>query len=114
MSSLKVIGSAPLRSSRGIALIGACALGAILFTGAGGGLVYFNTQRLIETRQWLEHTHQVLTSLQSESQRLDRISNSMQLYGLTHEARDLRSAVTAAGAMQVGTITLKNLVVDNP
>jgi len=91
-----------------------CALGAIGFTCAGGYVVYTNTQRLVESRNWLDHSHNVLTSLQMESQRLDRIAYGMRLYEATGDAAELRGVQTAAESMRAGVLTLENLVRDNP
>src|SRR5882757_8506669 len=90
--------------SLGMKLLTASALAAILFTGAGGLLVFSNTQHLIETRKWLEHSHSILTNLQAEAQRVDRVAYGMELYRATGEATALRSAVGAGAALQTGAI----------
>ena len=70
----------PLKGkSSGIRLLIACAFCAVAITGTGGVLVYSNTQHLIESRKWLEHTHAVLTSLQTQTQRLDRVASGISL-----------------------------------
>ena len=62
---------------------GGLRVGRDRFTCAGGFTVYTNTQHLIDTRNWLDHSHSVLTSLQMESQRLDRADYEAQLYTAT-------------------------------
>ncbi len=80
----------------------------------GGGLiVYSNTRHLIEIRNWLDHSQTVLTNLQTESQRLDRIGSSMKLFRVTEDTDNLRAAETSVMALQGDEITLQNLVRDN-
>jgi diguanylate cyclase (GGDEF)-like protein len=69
---------------------------------------------MIVVRNWLEHSHSILTNLQTTSQRLDRIDYSMQMYKVTKDEEDLRSAKSAAMAMHVGEGSLRNLLRDNP
>lgn len=104
----------PLKDrSSGIKLLMVSAVAAVVFTGAGGLLMYSNTQHLIETRKWLEHSHKILTNLQVESQRLDRVGYGMELYKASGDPRALRSAMSAAAALQTGAISLEALVKDN-
>jgi diguanylate cyclase (GGDEF)-like protein len=91
-----------------------CALGAIAFTCAGGVIVYNDTQHMIETHDWLDHSYSVLTGLQMELQRLDRISYGVQLYDATGNIEELRAAQSAAVSMHAGALSLQNLVRDNP
>ena len=105
---------APLKTGRVVPILVVCALGAIAFTCAGGFTVYTNTQHLIETRNWLDHSHSILTSLQTESQRLDRADYEAQLYVATGDPSRLRSAQSNAMAMHAGVLSLENLVKDNP
>jgi diguanylate cyclase (GGDEF)-like protein len=90
-----------------------CALGAIAFTFAGGFIVYTNTQHMIQTRDWLDHSHNVLTSLLLESQRLDRVGYEMQLYEATKDPSELRAAKSAALSMHAGVLNLESLLLDN-
>lgn len=103
----------PLKPSRVIPLLLVCALGAIAFTCVGGFIVYSNTQHMIETRDWLDHSHNVLTSLQGQSQRLDRIDYEMQLYNATRDPSQLRAAQSAAVSMHAGVLNLGGLLRDN-
>ncbi len=96
-----------------VPLLGVCALGAIAFTCGGGIFVYNNTQHMIEARDWLDHSHNVLTSLQVEQERLDRVGYSTQLYGATGDVSKLRSARSAAIAMHAGVLNLESLLRDN-
>jgi diguanylate cyclase (GGDEF)-like protein len=103
----------PLKPSRVIPLLLVCALGAIAFTCVGGLIVYTNTQHMIETRDWLDHSHNVLTSLQGQSQRLDRVDYEMQLYDTTRDSSQLRAAQSATVAMHAGVLNLGSLLRDN-
>ncbi|WP_158941697.1 GGDEF domain-containing protein [Granulicella sp. S190] len=104
----------PIKPSRVIPVLVGCAVCAIVFTCAGGFVVYTNTQHLIETRNWLDGSHAILTSLQTESQRLDRVSYGMQLYEATGDEAEKRGAQTAAVAMHTGVLNLESLLQDNP
>jgi diguanylate cyclase (GGDEF)-like protein len=89
------------------------AIGAFVFTVGGGLIVYSNTRHLIEIRNWLDHSQTVLSNIQLESQRLDRLSSSMQLFQATGDANNLRASEASAAAVQSGVGTLKNLLQDN-
>jgi diguanylate cyclase (GGDEF)-like protein len=104
----------PLKTSRVIPLLVVCALGAIAFTCGGGFIVYTNTQHLVASRNWLDHSQSVLSSLQAESQRLDRVGYDTRLYAATADEDELRAAEAALVAMRVGVLNLENLVRDNP
>ncbi|WP_260735132.1 sensor domain-containing diguanylate cyclase [Tunturiibacter lichenicola] len=104
----------PLKPSRVIPLLAICAVGAVAFTCAGGFIVYTNTQHLISTRNWLDHSHSVLTSLQTEAQRLDRVSYEIQLYEATGDKADKLAAQTAAVSLHAGALNLESLQNDNP
>jgi diguanylate cyclase (GGDEF)-like protein len=113
LSSPSSVLRAPLSISSVIPLLMVCAVGAIAFTCVGGIIVYNNTQHMIESRDWLDHSQNVLTSLQLESQRLDRVVSELLLYDATHDAAELRSAQAAATAMHTGVLSLESLVGDN-
>jgi diguanylate cyclase (GGDEF)-like protein len=108
------IARAPLKTSRVIPLLLVCALGAIAFTVAGGVTVYKNTQHLIEVRNWLDHSNSILTSLQMEMQRLDRLGYQVRLYDITGDDLERRASQTTASALHTGVLSLENLVKDNP
>jgi diguanylate cyclase (GGDEF)-like protein len=91
-----------------------CAFGAIAFTCAGGLIVYTNTQHLIASRNWLDHSQSVLNSLQLESQRLDRLTYDMRLYTATGNTDELDAAQSTIVGLRAGVLSLENLVRDNP
>jgi diguanylate cyclase (GGDEF)-like protein len=96
-----------------IPLLVLSAIGAFVFTVGGGLIVYSNTRHLIEIRNWLDHSQTVLSSLQTESQRLDRLSSSMQLFQATGDPNNLRAAESSVAAVQSGVSSLRNLLEDN-
>jgi diguanylate cyclase (GGDEF)-like protein len=103
-----------LKPTRTVPLLLVSAVGAVAFTCAGALMVYTNTQHLEVTRSWLEHSHTVLASLQSESQQLDRVGYAMRLYQKSGDPDDIRLAQTTAAAMEVRTARLQKQVEDNP
>ncbi|WP_353072676.1 GGDEF domain-containing protein [Tunturiibacter gelidoferens] len=107
------IRSTPLKPSRVIPLLVVCAVCAIVFTCAGGFIVYTNTQHLISARNWLDHSNSVLTSLQTEAQRLDRVGYEIQLYEATGDAAEKLAAQTAAVSLHAGVLNLESLLNDN-
>jgi len=104
----------PLKQGKTIPLLLISAIGALAFTCAGGLVVYTNTQHVSEVRTWLEHSYIVLTSLQMESQQLDRVGYTMQLHQERGNLDDVRSAQAAAAAMQARMASIQRLVQDNP
>ncbi|WP_348269947.1 GGDEF domain-containing protein [Edaphobacter paludis] len=113
MADLPTSRHAPLKPSKVIPLLVISAIGALIFTVGGGLIVYSNTRHLIEIRNWLDRSQTVLNNLQLESQRLDRLSSSMQLYQATGDANNLRAAGGSAAAVHSGVLTLQNLLQDN-
>ena len=104
----------PLKPSHVIPLLLVCALCAIAFTCVGGFVVYTNTQHLIETRNWLDSSNTILTSLQAQSQRLDRVNYGIQLYQATGDPAEKRSTEAAAAMMHGGVLNLESLLKDDP
>ena len=113
MSRLSSFPHTPIKPSRVIPLLVLCAVGALAFTAGGGLIVYSNTRHLIEIRNWLDHSQAVLNTLQLESQRLDRIDSSMELYQATGSADNLRTSEASAAAVQNGVLTLDGQLQDN-
>ena len=90
---------------------GLAAIGAI---GAGAVAVYLKTQHLMESRDWVDHSQAVLSTLQMQNQRLERVDSSLQLYRATGNELHLRTAHTAVAGLEVGVLRLRDLVKDNP
>lgn len=97
-----------------IALILFAGLGSLVFSVCGGILLYRNTKALIEAEQWVEHSQEVLGSLQSASQRLDRLESNLHLFTVTRREDQLASARSAAAALGVASVHIRSLVFDSP
>lgn len=89
-------------------------MGAVVFLCATALLVYSTTQHLFSSRNWEDHSQEVLNTLQLTSQRLDRLDLTTRLYFTGKDANDLRSAQAITVLLNAGTSHLKNLVQDSP
>jgi len=96
-----------------VKLLVAAAVGAVLFTLAAGALVYGNTRRLIAAADWVEHTQEVLNSLQRASLLLERIEYRSRLYSLTSNEEQLNRARASANQLDTSIAHLTALVADN-
>jgi diguanylate cyclase (GGDEF)-like protein len=103
-----------LRTNRAITLLILCALGVLAFTIAGVMLVISSTRRILESNEWLRHTHVVLDELTVDSERIERIDFKMQLFKATHQEDNYRSALTTTVALNTGALRLQDLVLDYP
>jgi CHASE3 domain sensor protein len=101
-------------SGAGATLLMAAATGAVLFTVAAGALVYANTQRLISSSEWVQHTDEVLASLQRVSLLTERIEYRARLYLLTSNEEQLSRARASANQLETTMVRLKTQVEDNP
>ena len=108
-------GTGPAQNTGGlsIALLSAAGFGAILFVFIAGFFLYTNTQSLVAAKDWVEHTQEVLTSLQTASQQGDRIEFNMRLYVLNKDDAQLSSARYNAIALRTSALHIHNLVADS-
>lgn len=97
-----------------IAMLTATGTGALLFTLTAGFFVYSNTQSLVAAKDWVEHTQEVLTSLQTASLLVDRIEFSERLYALNKDENQLNTAHVSAIGLEAVALRLHLLVSDNP
>lgn len=97
-----------------IALVLAAAIGSSVFTIAAGILVYGSTARLIAAAHWVEHTREVLNSLQSSTQYVDRIEASSRLYLSTQDEEQLSAMRSGVLSLQTMALHLRPQVADNP
>ncbi len=97
-----------------IVLLSVVGFGAVLFTITAGFFVYSNTQALVAAKDWVEHTQEVLTSLQTASQLADRIEASTRLYVLKEDSFQLATARYSAISLKVTALHVRTLVSDNP
>ncbi|QEE30422.1 diguanylate cyclase [Terriglobus albidus] len=89
------------------------ALGSICFAVGSGLFLYSNTEKLIAAREWIEHTQQTQLAIERLSRQVERIDTQTRLYAATHDESTLRSAVSAAIALQSGSLRMKNQLADN-
>ena len=98
---------------RTIPLVVLAAMGAILFICASAALVYNNTQHLVASRDWRDHSQDVLNTLQLTSQRLDRIDLTSRLYLMGKDRNDLATVQSNVIMLDAGLTHLAELVKDN-
>ena len=104
----------PIGSNRVIPSLVVCAVIAFTLTCLGWFIISSNTNHLVQIRDWLDHSHDILTNALTQSQRLDRIGYGMRLYEGTGSSGDRRAAQAAAVAMHAGVLDLETLTQDNP
>lgn len=96
-----------------VVLLVAAAFGAVLFTTLAGALVYGDTRQLISSAEWVQHTQEVLASLQRVSLLTERIEYRSRLYNLTGNVEQLRRAQASGNQLETTLAHLKVLVEDN-
>lgn len=101
-------------ASTGVTLLVAAAILTVVFTVAAGTLVYENTRRLISSAEWVQHTQDVLASLQRVSLLYERIDYRTRLYLLTGNEEQLSRAQASANQLETTTVRLRTQVEDNP
>jgi len=103
-----------VRPNSAVALLVAAAIGAVLFTVAAGAFVYGNTRQLISSADWVQHTEDVIASLQRVSLLDERIEYRTRLYQLTGNEEQLTRARASANQLDTTLARLRMLVADNP
>ncbi|HZD48026.1 MAG TPA: diguanylate cyclase [Silvibacterium sp.] len=88
-------------------------IGASICVSVAGWLLYGSAQRLSLSRDWLEHSQSVLSDLEQQSQRLDRLESNLQLYLLTHDENNLRNGQSTVVSFYSGALHLQQVVNDN-
>ncbi|MFT4111683.1 diguanylate cyclase [Silvibacterium sp.] len=82
--------------------------------GAAGWLHYSAAVRLDDSRDWIEHSQNVLFTLQSLSQRVDRIEAALRIHKLNPSMEELRIASSNQVNFNTDVVHLRSLVGDNP
>lgn len=81
----------------------------------GAGWLHFKAAaRLRRSSEWVEHSLRVSASLQSESQRIDRIEPAVRLFQLTRDEDQFHIAGTSAVSLYSNSLDLQQLVKDSP
>jgi diguanylate cyclase (GGDEF)-like protein len=97
-----------------VAIIIAAGIGAVLFTLAAGTVLYSNTQTLTTAAQWVQHTQEVLISLQRASNFAERVEYRSRLYQFDSDEDDLSRARNASNGLTTSAAHIRSLVADNP
>ena len=100
-------------SGNAVAIIIAAAIGAVLFTLAAGSVLYNNTRTLTSAAEWVQHTQEVLSSLQRASLLAERVEYRSRLYTLNGDEDDVNRARNAANALLTSSSHIRSLVTDN-
>jgi diguanylate cyclase (GGDEF)-like protein len=85
-----------------------------VFTVVAGVLLFGSTQKLISAADWVQHTQDVLSSLQRASLLAERVEYRTHLYQLTKDEDQLDRARQSAHLFETNTVRLTTLVEDNP
>lgn len=101
-------------SGNAVAIIIAAGVGAVLFTLAAGSALYSNTQTLTSAAERVQHTQEVLSSLQRASLFAERVEYRARLYTLNADEDDLNRTRAAAIALVTSASHIRSLVMDNP
>ena len=96
-----------------VALLIAAAIGALVFMVLAGALVYGNTRSLISSSEWVQHSQEVLASLQRVSLLTERIEYRTRLYTLSGNEEQLTRARASANQLDTTLAHLNVLVADN-
>lgn len=99
------------RNAAGI--IVASFIGAVLFTLGAGAVLYINTQNLTAAAERVQHTQEVLSSLQRASLLSERILYRSRLFTLDKDDDDLNLARSAANNLVTSSVHIRTLVSDN-
>lgn len=113
--------NSPASSSKGrlgfsnaAAIIIAAGIGAVLFTLIAGFVLYTNTRTLTTAAQWVQHTQEVLNSLQRASNFTERVEYRSRLYAFDGDEDNLSRARAAANGLNTSAAHIRSLVGDNP
>lgn len=99
--------------SRAVSMLALATVGVSVCVSIAGWLLYISARRLNESRDWLEHSQLVISDLQQELQRLNRIEPNIQLYLFTHDEENLRNAQSSVVALYSTALHLQQVVSDN-
>jgi diguanylate cyclase (GGDEF)-like protein len=114
MSRLKALLRQITGPNSAVALLIASTAGAVMLTLLAGFLVNANTRRLIASAALVQHTDEVIASLQRVSLLVERIDYRARLYVLTGNEEQLSRARASANQLDASVVHLRLLVADNP
>ena len=102
-----------VRINSSVTLLLASAAGALALTVAAGVMVYSNTQRLIASSEWVQHTQDVLSTLQRVALMLERIDTRSRLYLATGNDEQRVRVLASANQLETAVVRLRSQVEDN-
>lgn len=98
--------------NRSILLLVVGATGAVLFICAAAVIFYRNTQRLLASRVLEEHSQEILSRLQTESARLERMDYLTRIYLDERSADDKNTVQTTQGVLDSTLSDLEKVIWD--
>lgn len=101
-------------SGNAVIIIIAAFIGAVLFTLGAGAVLYSNTQTLTVAAERVQHTQEVLSSLQRAALLTERTLYRARLYVFDSDEDDLNSARSAANNLVTSSEHIRSLIADNP
>jgi diguanylate cyclase (GGDEF)-like protein len=93
-------------------MVGAIACAVIAMGGVFS--VNRNTKNLVSAEHWVEHTQEVLLSVEEASRYNDRVESRVALYQAMQNETQLESARLTSVRLKTYAVHLRNLVADNP
>lgn len=100
-------------SNSAVTLLVLSAVGAVIFTVSAGVLVYGNTKAMIAASEKVQHTQEVLASLQHVSLLVERIDYRSRLYLLTGNEEQMNRTLASANQLVSTAVHVQALVSDN-
>jgi len=100
-------------SKTSVTLILIAAIGSVLFTIAAGLFLFRNTKELVSAGQWVEHTQDVLLSIQTATLIAERIQPGITFYNPSEDASKLETLRTDTIRLHTVEVHLKMMVSDN-
>jgi diguanylate cyclase (GGDEF)-like protein len=104
----------PRKANHVFAMLVVSAAIAVGFISAGAFTVYRNMRHTEREREWVDHSQTVLTNLQDEMRRLDRVDFNLQLYAVSKERTKLRQVGNPLALIHADLVQLEFLISDNP
>jgi diguanylate cyclase (GGDEF)-like protein len=101
------------KARRVVAVLVISAAVAVGCLGAGGITVYRNLRQTNKERSLIDHSQVVLTNLQAQTQRLDRMDFNLQLFVATGDRSRWRAAQQPLSNLFADMLVLQELVKDN-
>src|SRR3954447_18065742 len=96
-------------SRNAVGIIIAAFIGAVLFTLGAGAVLYLNTQQLTAAAERVQHTQEVLSSLQRGSLLAERVLYRSRIYASSGDEDELNMARGAANNLVTSSAHIRTL-----